>query len=149
MFFFEKKENENKAPQPRRANAARVEGDTFTVFIRRMREMVGLTNEEPSTASKQSLRTDEASYLQYIERSLHQKREGDVSHSNTEEGDLELLSRIALNIRPGSDREWKALQKKIPAILAREGATSDKKIAHLDRLIYTRYFLFKFFLAGL
>ncbi|MCG8389142.1 MAG: hypothetical protein MJA30_26540, partial [Cytophagales bacterium] len=137
MFFFEKKENENKAPQPRRANAARVEGDTFTVFIRRMREMVGLTNEEPSTASKQSLRTDEAAYLQYIERSLHQKREEDASHSNREgeAGDFKLLSRVVLTIWPGSDREWKALQKEISVILARKGATSGQEIARLDRLI--------------
>ncbi|MCG8340208.1 MAG: hypothetical protein MI674_02925, partial [Cytophagales bacterium] len=93
--------------------------------------------EEPSTASKQSLRADEAAYLQYIERSLDRKMEGSSSHSNREEKeDLELLSRRALTIQPWFDPEWKALQEAIPAILTRKGATSGERgSARLDRIL--------------
>ncbi|MCG8340908.1 MAG: hypothetical protein MI674_06600, partial [Cytophagales bacterium] len=117
MFFGGNKENEKKDHQLR----------NIFPFMRRREE-------KASTDRDQSLRADEAAYLQYIERSLDRKMEGYSPHSNREEEkeDLELLSRIAFNMRTESDTEWEALQSEIFAI---RGATSGQEIAHLEELI--------------
>ncbi|MCG8339695.1 MAG: hypothetical protein MI674_00250 [Cytophagales bacterium] len=117
MFFGGNKENEKKDHQSR------------TIFsFRRRRE------EKASSGRDQSLRADEAAYLQYIERSLDRKMGGYSSHSNRKEKeDLELLSRIAFNMRTESDAEWEALQSEILAVNG--AATSGQEIAHLEELI--------------